>query len=172
MFVWYGCDDEIVFSESPLPEMDNYVGEASTVDLSHALEVFDEGIEYVLHITTSDGNKIKRSCNVSHSKAASGLRLMQGLKDGTYRLMSLEYTLPKPLADGKFTKGHIGLGCAIKIQNKQVSVSDYYDRDLELYGQGTSESPHLPFLLYQSLVHRPILDNCLQTYNFSHLLLW
>jgi len=142
-FVWYGCDDEIVFSENPLPEMDNYVGEASTVDLAHVLEVFDEGIEYVLHITTSDGNKIKRSCNVSHSKTASGLRLMQGLKDGTYRLMSLEYTLPKPLAGGKFTKGHIGLGCAIKIHNKQVSVSDYYDRDLELYGQGTSESPYI-----------------------------
>lgn len=138
-----GCNDETIFPENPLPEMDNYVGEASMVNLDHALEDYDDRIEYVLHITASGGSHIKRPCSLTHAKGISELRLKQGLKDGTYRLMSLEYTLPEPLGDGKFTKGHIGLGCSVEVQNRKVRISDYYNKELELYGQGTPEKPYI-----------------------------
>ena len=136
------CQDDIIDKNNQEIKEDNFVGQMCSLKFDIPLEGFEER-EAVLYISASDGSVITRKCSHSRENGISNILLEKGLKDGIYRLLYLEYNLPKPLDNGRITKGTFGLGCQIEVKDLTFDIHDLYNRDMEMFGEGTEEKPFI-----------------------------
>lgn len=114
-------EDDITPTDKPQTSEDAYVGNMTSLSFAESLEGFDE-FEAVLHIKAPDGKKILRKCTRIRENGISEIKLEKELKDGIYRSLYLEYKLPKPLNNGRITKGHFGIGCRITAKGPASSL--------------------------------------------------
>lgn len=145
-FIFLSCEDEIIVqheSEQALVQsQDKYIGDFIEFEIAEALMNFNKE-RATLYVLTPEETIIKRECSLSKSDNITRLSLDVGLKDGVYRFLYLEYDLDTPLNNGKITKWRVGLGCKITINNLKFDINDYWDPEMELYGEGTKEKPYI-----------------------------
>lgn len=125
-------------------EKDNFVGSTRSITLGAQGEEFPYK-EFVLGLLAPDGSIIKRAGTVDRSRGAVEARLINGLKDGQYRLLYLEYDrhlnseldkLPE-----RFERARFGLGSRIEIKEGSVRMLDSYNQKMGLCGDGTIDNP-------------------------------
>ena len=136
------CEDDLHYDKEQEDKADNFIGQMCSLKFDIPMEGFEER-EAVLYISAPDGSVITRKCSHSRENGVSTILLEKGLKDGIYRLLYLEYNLPKPLDNGRITKGTFGLGCQIGVKDLTFDIHDSYNRDMEMFGEGTEQKPFI-----------------------------
>ena len=101
---------------------------------------------FTLALEAPDGSVIKRDGSHMRHDSRSRLSLSEGLADGVYRLLYLEYPIEYnpdlvDLAD-QFKTTQFGLGSRIEIADGRVTVLDHFNEELGLPGLGTAEEPY------------------------------
>lgn len=140
------CDDD-----NPVPapgdgENDEFIGEARSFVLGPETSGLTS-IDVTLKILAPDGNIISRKCTHHRNGTTSEFTLGSGLKDGTYRLLYVEYPIgDNPdlahLAD-KYDTAQYGLGCRISVKDREIMVCDGFDDGIGLSGSGTKDDPYI-----------------------------
>ncbi len=142
-----GCDDD----KSPSiswggDETDNFIGPTR----KFSIEKGTEGListDVICKLLTPDGHVISRHGSHSRKGGVSNFVLDNGLADGMFRLLSVEYPIKdnKDLADmpEKYKTAQYGMGCRISVMNRAISVCDDFDEGISLYGSGTKEDPYI-----------------------------
>lgn len=141
-----GCsDDTPPANYDPDAENDRFIGDSRVFELGEQAEGFRYD-EFVLKILAPDGSVITRSGRHDRHNGLSRFTMQNGLKDGVYRLLHLEYDRSlNPDLDRlpeKFTTAHYGLGAAVTVGNGAITVTDTYNSDLGMYGSGTADDPY------------------------------
>lgn len=141
------CDDD----DNPVPlpgegENDEFLGEARSFVLGPETSGLTSS-DVTLKILAPDGNIISRKCAHHRDGATSEFTLGSGLKDGTYRLLYVEYPIgDNPdlahLAD-KYDTAQYGLGCRISVNGREIMVCDGFDDGIGLSGSGTKDDPYI-----------------------------
>lgn len=145
-----GCHDDNLINRHSLyeesEEKDQYVGSTRHLTPGAQADNFPYK-EFVLAILAPDGEIIRRAGFIDRKHNRSELQLLNGLKDGQYRLLYLEYdrklnstldNLPE-----RFNRAHFGLGMRIKITNGNVALLDSYNPTIGLCGEGTADAPYI-----------------------------
>ena len=134
LIVASSCKDE-QSEPGNVDEVDDvFIGNMCNLFFTEGLEGFDEE-KAELYIQAPDGSIIKREIKHDRKSGTSELKLHNGLKDGTYRLLYLQYALENPQNNGKITHGRFGLGCKISVSGINFTIDDLYDKEMELYGE-------------------------------------
>lgn len=129
----------------PEAENDMFIGDSKIFELTGQADDFLSE-EFTLKILAPDGSVITRSGRHQRHNGAARFMMQNGLKDGTYRLLHLEYDrsvnhdldkLPE-----RFTTAHYGLGTAVTVKGGSISVTDSYNPELGMYGSGTEADPY------------------------------
>ncbi|MBR1963730.1 MAG: hypothetical protein IKA19_03395 [Muribaculaceae bacterium] len=142
LIVASSCKDE-QSEPGNVDEVDDvFIGNMCNLFFTEGLEGFDEE-KAELYIQAPDGSIIKREIKHDRKSGTSELKLHKGLKDGTYRLLYLQYALENPQNNGKITHGRFGLGCKISVSGINFTIDDLYDKEMELYGEGTEKNPYI-----------------------------
>lgn len=122
---------------------DEYVGDYNSFALKEEVGdfVFDKSITCCFR--TEEGVSIKRSGMVYRRQDKSSLFILtQGLKEGKYRLLKLEFERTDP-ETGQNIPDNYGIGCLLNMENGNVSVLSSYTAKVGLYGSGTADDPYI-----------------------------
>lgn len=143
------CSDDnpdVPSTYDPSAENDSFLGNTSYFEIMEQTSNFAYE-EYSLKIEAPDGSIITRAGHQKRVNGVSQFNLYNGLKDGTYRLLYLEYNrslnhaldaLPE-----KFTHAHYGLGGTVEVKDGQIKPTGHYDSAIGLCGSGTSDDPYI-----------------------------
>ena len=124
---------------APQPIEDDFAGSQREIILSDGLEDFHQQ-NYQCVIATEDGTIITRSGTHRRVSNSATLTLDTGLRAGTYRLLYLK----TPEVEGNDTTWvEYGLGCRIKVDDTGAEVLDTYNPTLQMYGEGSANSPYV-----------------------------
>ncbi len=141
-----GCSDDIPQpGEDSEEHPDEYVG--ATGNFTFGPEVRGFNYEnFTLKLKAPDGSIISRKGRHIRHHEISDFNMEIGLADGVYDMLYLEYaTAENPalaeLAD-EFPVSQYGLGTRVSVKDGRITVLDSYDEDIELFGEGTAESPY------------------------------
>jgi len=131
---------------NPDEEKDMYIGDSRDLEIGEEASGFRYN-EFSLKLMAPDGTVITRSGTHDRRGDLSHFTLQNGLKDGTYRLLYLEYdrSLNKDLDQlpERFTRAHYGLGAEIEVKGGRIKVKGNYNSSLGLSGSGTEEDPYI-----------------------------
>lgn len=129
------CNDEIDAPSGNIEGEDSFVGTHKSIEIAEGLHDFEES-PFTCYIKAPDGSIIKREGEVVKNEKVATIYMDQGLTDGTYHILYLEYDLAKPTSE-KHKKAHYGLGCAVKIENGRSTLLSKYNSKMKMYGSGT-----------------------------------
>lgn len=118
-----------------------FEGEQREIILTDATEKFHSK-DFVCRIKAQDGTFFTRKGEHLRMYGESKLTLNVGLRSGEYTLLGLE--VPQVNAPGDTTWTEFGLGCRIEVNGlERVKIKDLYNKDFELFGEGTEEKPFI-----------------------------
>ena len=134
------CDDSF---ETPdiTDENDSYIGNHQLIRISDGLHSFDRP-SFTCFIKAPDGSIIKREGILDKIDGTPTLNLINGLKDGEYQILYLEYQLDN-VENEKYKKAHYGLGCKVRLQNGETLLLNNFSSSMNMYGSGTKEEPFI-----------------------------
>lgn len=133
------CEDHTGASE---PETDDYLGQHTLLTLGdETASLTSTDIELI--IQTPDGQEITRRASHRRSGDRSTIRMDQGLREGTYRLLAAIYDNPDSGTRGEFPTVEYGLGSRIEVKAEGISILDPFDSQLGYAGRGTKDSPYI-----------------------------
>jgi len=142
------CDDDTPQAgpTGEIEEIDNFIGDAKSLTLGAEASGLTSS-DITLKILAPDGSIISRHGTHRRNGNESEFTLSNGLKDGTYRLLYVEYPIgDNPdlahLAD-KYPTAQYGLGCRVVVNNRAIMVSDGFDDEIGLAGSGTKDDPYI-----------------------------
>lgn len=142
-----GCsDDTLPFPTGGTDETDNFKGDARVFQLGIETSGLNSA-DVTCKILTPDGQVISRRSSHSRSDGVSIFTLGNGLKDGSYRILYVEY----PIEDNpelahlaeRYATAQYGIGCRIDVSEGNIVVCDEFDDDIDLFGSGTKEDPYI-----------------------------
>lgn len=137
---------------------DDYCGVSLSLQVKEQTAKLEEK-QLVCRIAAPDGSIIKRDCSHTRRDGVSTIAMPVGLKNGEYRLLSFEYTLPTPEGEhGEYTTAHYGLGFRIMVNNGKATILDRYNSDYEMSGSGTKDDPFL-ITSYPHLMKLAVMAN-------------
>ncbi|MDE6653198.1 MAG: hypothetical protein K2K37_02270 [Muribaculaceae bacterium] len=116
--------------------IDDFAGPYYRFILGHEAEGLQSGTMQIL-IQAPDGTEFQRTASHVRSGAQSDIRLSDGLKEGTYRLLA---AIP---ADNTDDDLEFGLGSRIEVSNEGIKVIDTYNPQLGFAGGGTQDDPYI-----------------------------
>ena len=135
------CEDDYESNGPSSVYTDEFVGdhkmfklEAETRKLSNDI---DSAICYML---APDGSQISRKCEITHEPNSTTFNLDEGLCDGEYRLLYLEYYIT---TNDKVVALQYGLGCRILIEDGLVYILDRFDETMQMSGSGKEDDPYI-----------------------------
>ena len=143
------CSDDMPDAPSlydPSAEADGFIGSTRYFEIREQTSDFPYE-EFSLKIEAPDGSVITRCGSQKRVGGVSQFSLYNGLKDGTYRLLYLEYdrklnhkldALPE-----RFKKAHYGLGGKVEVKDGKIVSIGHYDSAIGLCGTGTSDDPYV-----------------------------
>lgn len=142
-----GCGDDNAPSLSGgEDETDSFIGDARKFSIEEGTEGLTS-TDVTCKLLTPDGRIISRHGTHKRQNGVSHFELDNGLKDGMFRLLCVEYPIRdnKDLVDmpEKFKTTEHGFGCRVKVANNQIAVCDEFDEDKNLYGKGTKDDPYI-----------------------------
>lgn len=148
LLAFTGCDDDSLQQPDPVgdEENDSYRGNAKSFLLGAETSGLTSS-DITFKILAPDGSIISRHGSHRRDGNVSRFTLASGLKDGTYRLLYIEY----PITDNpelahlveKYPTTQYGLGCRISVNGQVVMVCDGFDDGIGLAGAGTESDPYI-----------------------------
>ncbi len=121
------------------PGVDDFVGQHITFTLGE--ETRDLRVD--CYFKTPEGAIIKREgTHHRRMEGVSTFTMEQGLKDGKYLLLRLEYLTLDP-ATGRQVVDNFGVGQMLNLKDGNVSVAGTYTSAVKLCGSGTAEDPYI-----------------------------
>lgn len=134
------CDDDIKIPGGDGSDVDLFVGDHKTIEIPEGLQNFTQS-HFTCYIKAPDGSVIKRAGELVVDNIPT-IHMDEGLMDGTYQLLYLEYDLENPTSE-QFKKAHFGLGCSVKIENGRSIILNKYSSSVGMFGSGTEEDPYI-----------------------------
>lgn len=116
--------------------IDDFAGPYYEFILGGEAEGLKSGTMQIL-IQAPDGTEFERTATHVRTGSRSDVRLSDGLKDGTYRLLA---AIP---ADSSEDDVEFGLGSRIEVSHDGIKVIDSYNKDLGFAGGGTKDDPYI-----------------------------
>ena len=140
-----GCGDEP--KDDPSPQLpDKYIGNAMVMTTLH--DTKEMTTKTNTHKKSAPhGSVITRTGRHQRKASSSVFNLDQGLAEGTYRLLYLEFPVDEhPRAEDlkkKWKKAYFGLGARVEVAGGEINILDHWDSQIGLYGEGTAENPYI-----------------------------
>ena len=134
------CDDDIKIPSGDSSDVDLFVGDHKTIEIPEGLQNFTQS-HFTCYIKAPDGSVIKRAGELVVDNIPT-IHMDEGLMDGTYQLLYLEYDLENPTSE-QFKNAHFGLGCSVKIENGRSIILNKYSSSVGMFGRGTEEDPYI-----------------------------
>lgn len=135
-----GCSKDLDEPNDPLPAQDEYVGIHKILTYIQETVDLHEG-EFTCYFRTEKNEIITRVAHHSRREKKSTLSLRDGLKEGTYEFLRMEYE--KKQEDATIRKATIGFGAQIQVDAKGITNIRNYDSSVGFFGSGTKENPYI-----------------------------
>lgn len=125
MILGVSCAKDIVDDNSRVPS-DSYYGKGDLIILRNGCDNLNAD-DFKLYLQADNGDVIVRTGRHVRQDKSSHLKIANGLKAGTYRLLHLEY------GDGD-DKKELGLGCRVRInEDNDAEVLSHWREDICMY---------------------------------------
>lgn len=122
-----------------IPEEDSYVGDYKIFFFNTETEEINQSC-LTAHFKASDGTLFTRKINHSKLNGSSRFELLQGLKEGKYRLLYFTYVSSSRQSDASEI---FGMGNLLNVTSEGIENISKYNKDLGFFGSGTSEDPFI-----------------------------
>ncbi|MDH6343135.1 hypothetical protein M2480_001761 [Parabacteroides sp. PFB2-12] len=135
-----GCNKDNDEPDEPVPPRDEYVGIHKILTYLQEMRELQEG-EFVCYLRTDKGEIISRVADHSRRQQVSTLLLRDGLKEGVYEFLRMEYESKKE--DATIRMMSVGFGAQLQVTAEGITNRRDYDPSVGFFGAGTKESPYI-----------------------------
>lgn len=137
-----GCaKDKPAEVPGPVDPADDFVGDHRSFILSEETSDFHVG-ELTCQFLTADGQQIERPATHRRIDGSSVFEMNPGLKEGKYRLLSLDYEIKQEDSE-ETIKRQYGIGRLLEVKDGGITPVGSYSSSLGFSGSGTADDPYI-----------------------------
>lgn len=140
-----GCNKEPINNIPEPGDIDDFFGKNINLILTNEIKNFKEE-SFTCYVKTADGTIITRKANHTRLLNKSHIKFEHGIKEGTYRLLYLEYDNPDK--NEEIATLRLGIGHVIEAKNDTLYVKSSFNSQLGFIsdspiGKGTEKNPYI-----------------------------